>query len=433
MLSCTDCRTEDECQRYHDDLMSFLDEENTKKEVGKKGIAAVRSLARKLHTDRAKVSGHRRMFLKDVVSAMTTSPVEGQIGETRKTGANRCIHMHDSIGLVMGRVERNLEDRLSAAHRELASVNMSSCSPTNAFLIRRGEALVGRCYEERLPLKSAQTTHDTWITWDNSAVDRSDARGTLFDRITKMMRVSTLRLYRDEDGLWFVLCDCGGKENLGVPCGCFYRIAETAGVPKEEIVDLVMISPRYLKCWQTHYGTPSTLGTLLYEAQAQAFADKRKGIRVPDKVARRLLHPVNAPDHAFPHFGRDTNPSHYKEAQFILKRKCCTRSDLVQFRSEKKLSGPRSRPLRRSDSATRSALAVPLGLGDTLVDSDMQIFGARSAGADRLHKNLENSLLATPVRRPDGQVSTKKQQELYSDILKKFEEKKASVLRNSNY
>ena len=127
--------------------MSFLDEDHTKQAVGKAGIAAVRNLARNLYTDRAKLSGFRRMFLKEVVSAMTTSPVEGQIGETRKTGANRCIHMHDSMGLVLGRVERNLEDRLSDAHCEFASLNMSSCSPTNTFLICRGEALVGRCYK----------------------------------------------------------------------------------------------------------------------------------------------------------------------------------------------------------------------------------------------------------------------------------------------
>ena len=124
------------------------------------------------------------------------------------------------------------------------------------------------------------------------------------------------------------------------------------------------------------------MGTLLYQAQAQAFADKRKGIRVPENVAQRLLNPINAPAHSFPHFGRDTSPSHYKEAQFILKRKCCTRTDLVQFRSESKFAGKRFRRLPRGDSTTRTCRTVPAELGDTLVESDMQMFGARSSGAD---------------------------------------------------
>ena len=52
------------------------------------------------------------------------------------------------------------------------------------------------------------------------AVDRSDKCHPLYDSITKMMRISTLRLYRDEDGSFFVLCYCGGREYLDVPCGC---------------------------------------------------------------------------------------------------------------------------------------------------------------------------------------------------------------------
>ena len=56
----------------------------------------------------------------------------------------------------------------------------------------------------------------------------------------------------------------------------FFRICDNAGVPEKDIVHLCMISPKYLKWWQTHYGTPTPIGELLYAAQKQAFADKKK-------------------------------------------------------------------------------------------------------------------------------------------------------------
>ena len=51
------------------------------------------------------------------------------------------------------------------------------------------------------------------------------------------------------------------------------------------IVNLCMISPKYLRCWQTDYGTESRTGELLYEAQEQYFIDKDKGIRLSKMVS----------------------------------------------------------------------------------------------------------------------------------------------------
>ena len=90
-----------------------------------------------------------------------------------------------------------------------------------------------------------------------------------------MLRVNHLTLTRYDDGSWFVLCDCGVREDLGVPCDCFYRIAENAGITMDEIVHICMVSPRHLKVWQTHYATSSKMGDLLYEAQEQSFLDKK--------------------------------------------------------------------------------------------------------------------------------------------------------------
>ena len=132
--------------------MSFLSKPTTINAVQRPCIDAVRNLARKMYNNRAKLSGFRRMNLKDVVSAMTTLPVEGQIG------VNATTQLSDSMEKIVGRTDRNLGDMDSDAHQELASVNMASRSPTSPYLIRRGEYLVCRCHDERIPLKLAQTT-----------------------------------------------------------------------------------------------------------------------------------------------------------------------------------------------------------------------------------------------------------------------------------
>ena len=184
-MPCTDCRTRAECKRYYRDLLDFLNKPSTIDAVKRPCIVAVRALARKMYTNRVKFAGFSRMFLKDVVSAMTTSPVEGQIGESRKTGVNAATSLQDSMTKLVGRADRNLDERDLAAHQELALVNHASFSPTNQYLIRRGEYLVCRCHDECLPLKSAQTTSHTWITWDNSCVEMNEFKTLSLPKLPK--------------------------------------------------------------------------------------------------------------------------------------------------------------------------------------------------------------------------------------------------------
>jgi len=377
-----------------------------------------------MYNNRAKLSGFRRMNLKDVVSAMTTSPVEGQIGESRKTGVNAATQLTDSMKKIVGRADRNLRDMDSEAHQELASVNMASRSPTSPYLIRRGEYLVCRCHDERIPLKSAQTTQKTWITWDNSCVDKSHYDDPLFEEITKVLRVSHLTLSRDENGAWFVKCDCGGRENIGIPCGCFFRIAENAGVPQKDIVDLCMVSPKYMKVFQTHYGTNTKIGDLLYAAQRESFEDKDKGIRVTELVAKYLLNPTTERGRDFPKLGPNMLSSHYAEARYMMQRVTSTRADIICYREDKALaksSSEKVSPLRKSPPES--------GYGTTLIEEDMTTFGKLSVKAQQLQKKLEDSMLTTPVGRKVGQLRTKTQQRLYTQVEKKFETTKSGVLQ----
>ena len=117
--------------------------------MGPTCVAAVKDLSRKLYDNRAKFGGFRRMFKKDVVSALTTSPVEGQIGEQRKCGANTKTQMDDAVRVLTERADNNLNKHLSDAHRELASVNLFSRSPTSQYLIFCGEALICKYHSEK--------------------------------------------------------------------------------------------------------------------------------------------------------------------------------------------------------------------------------------------------------------------------------------------
>ena len=192
LIPCTDCCTESKCQRNYEDIISFLTETSTIRAIGKEGIMAFRTLAHSLYTNRVKCSAYRTMHLKYVVSAMTMTPVEGQLSQTRKTGVSTRTHLEYSLKILVYRVKRNLDRRNLDAHRELASVNMSSRLPTNVYLIGRGEALVCRYHENCLGLKSVQLLSSTWITWENSSVERESRRPPLYSKITRMLRVSRL-------------------------------------------------------------------------------------------------------------------------------------------------------------------------------------------------------------------------------------------------
>lgn len=425
MLPCSDCRTEEECKRYFDDILDFLDLDATKKAVGVACTDAVRGLARNLYQNRVKLSGYRRMFLKDVVSAMTTSPVEGQIGETRKVGVNACVQMPDAINKMVRRVDITLDERNKNAHRELYTQNLHSRSPTSPYLIQRGEGLVCRSHELRLHLKSAQLERRKWITWNNSSVRKKDLRGNLYSNVTKIMRVSQLHLDQDEHGSWFVRCDCGGKENLGVPCECFFRICDNAGVPEKDIVHLCMISPKYLKWWQTHYGTPTPIGELLYAAQKQAFADKKKGIRITSKIALMLLNNDTVDTPVYPQFGPDTYPSDYGEAVFMMKQPACTAKDIIRFREQRRgqVSSPQSSPPTK-----KRQLNCPI-LGKPISRLDLDTHGFLSEGAQRLHAQLQENELQSPLTRKFGSTTTKQDQAMYSRFRDVFDDAKSNFLQ----
>ena len=411
--------------------MTFLDERETVNAVGPTCVAAVKDLSRKLYDNRAKFGGFRRMFKKDVVSALTTSPVEGQIGEQKKCGANAKTNMNESVRLLTERADRNLNERLSDAHRELASANLFSRSPTSHYLILRGEALICRYHSEKQYVKSARMSYFTWITWNNCCVDKKHCvvykhkRGRLFSRLTHMLRVSRLTLTQESDGTWFIKCDCGGRENTGVPCSCFFKIADDADIADKDIVHLCMVTPKFLKWWHSHYGTPSPIGDLLYDAQSQSFRDKDKGIQIPSSVARALLGPDTFTDSDFPMLGKETLPSDYKEAQYMLEQSTCTSLDVSNYRSSRGSTTSQNSTLGRRTVTTRSRSS----LGDCLSPTGSLYGNMSSTGRDLL-RQLEQSEAPLQCERPAQHFKSSDEHKMYVTFSKAMEDAKHSFLEN---
>ena len=462
MLPTSDCRTQDECRRYHDDLTDFLRKEKTITDLGHECISAISSLQLDLYDKQDKFAGYRRHGIKNGMSAMTTSPAENQVGRTKQSGVNAKVNLDKAMKVAMTRCQSNLSRKHADAHMELVLSNYASRCPTSKYVSTRGQALIDRYHDRSFNLKSAQTSTSKWITWNNYAVDSEDLRDSLSQSITQIMRVSRLELWQDGDGTWFVKCDCGKRENSGVPCDCYSRIAVNAGVPESEIIHLSMLDPIHLNTWETHYGTSGEIGRLLYRAQAKAFEDEHKGIRIPANTAQRLLQlnssmytPVRSHED-FPRVGPHTSTSDFREAQYMMSLKSCTKTDLQAYRSGTNatqdmtsdtniihggVDGPlESTPFRGYGELSTRASRLLARAKDHNVSSTHTSASVRTCfNTPPSHGNQSSttaaplyaeSCLTTPVGKKMGQLPTKVTQRMHSALNKKMDDAKQSLLKD---
>ena len=82
--------------------------------------------------------------------------------------------------------------------------------------------------------------------------------------LPRFVRVQKLDLISKAAGKHFLKCTCCGRQKEGVPCPCFFRISDNAGVKREEIIDLGMLDARYLKLFNSHYGDEGPIGDMLH-------------------------------------------------------------------------------------------------------------------------------------------------------------------------
>ena len=91
-----------------------------------------------------------------------------------------------------------------------------------------------------------------------------------------------------------------------------------------------MADIRYLKLFHTHYETDTEVGRLLKRAQAEAFVNESKGIRVPGIVMDKLA--VEAPGvPVYPQLGPNTTQEDFEEALFVRNHLSTTLRDIIRF------------------------------------------------------------------------------------------------------
>ena len=129
----------------------------------------------------------------------------------------------------------------------------------------------------------------------------------------------------------FVKCTCGGREGFGVPCQCYFRIADNAKMTPKEMIDPCMADVRYWKLFHTHYETDTEIGRLLKRAQAEAFVNEGKGIPVPAVVMDKLCS-ESSPIQGYPQLGPNTSEKDFEEAMFVRSRSTTTLRDIHKFR-----------------------------------------------------------------------------------------------------
>ena len=145
--------------------------------------------------------------------------------------------------IVQSTLERLRCRRCQAKRESVATFNASN-APTRHDLIRKGQALVDRNHDCRLYQKYAQVGPKRWITWNFDVIDHIEITHELMLYVPRFVRVRKLQLTYTLAGKNFVQCTCHGRKREGVPCSCFFRISDDAGVKKGKIVDFGMIDAR---------------------------------------------------------------------------------------------------------------------------------------------------------------------------------------------
>ena len=334
LSQCTDCETKQEYDRSHTELTKFLQREHVQGALSQECIAAVTSLQDNLKTKEYKLAGYIRMDRMNCMDACTTSPVEGN-NNAIKHGPSRLnsnLNIDNMTKKLVDGIQDRLRKRINGAIREMNKSNKASRAPTKEYLIRKGQGLVDRHYDERRFYKTVQLAPTKWIAWNFNNVDPDDLNNEMEIYLPRFVRVRELNVSKLDCGKNFVSCTCGMRTRAGVPCSCFFAISDNDYIEEEDIVDVGMVDARYLKTFNAHYGEDTKLGAMLYDAQEQCFEYEGEGIQISDEFMCQL---VGNDEEQYPKMGKNTSEEEFKEAMYVMERadrQSTTRFDLERWR-----------------------------------------------------------------------------------------------------
>ena len=425
MSQCTDVETKFEYDRSQKELLKFLKMKTTRKVLGKKCIHAVKELQKNLQTKEAKLANYIRMGMKNCMDACTTSPVESN-NNAIKHGAFKVtsnMNIDKVTKNLMNHINSRLRKRRHKAIRQVNQVSKASRAHTKNHVIPKGQGLIDRNYDAREHGKSAQVGPNKYIVFDFDRHDYAEITDTIQVYLPKFMRVRELSVDTSASGTNFVNCSCQGRKRYGVPCRCYFRIADNGLVNEEEIIDLSMIDARYLKLFNAHYGDGGKLGECLYEAQTQCFKNEHNGIQVSNNLAMKLKGSMNA---EYPILGKNTNQKEFNEAMHVLSLDCCDQFDLERYRlfeeDDEDDDETLLRDLTNNDSSedddeeqvvlSRLSAAMQAGISKSNETSNMDVIG----NDKNLHDRQKNMRLQVDTVLMDQMGSLSLKNDFESDV-----------------
>jgi hypothetical protein len=328
-----DCETKEEYDRSHKELIKFLSLNETMKVLGDKCVNAITNLQDNLRSKEYKLAGYMRLNITNCMDACTTSPVESN-NNTLKHGPaaiNAKMNLDNTMRRLLGGINNRFERRKKKAKRELYSTNYASCAPTKDHLIRKGQGLIDRHHDAHHYCKSVMMGPNQWFVWNWYGSDHEEIKSPLTLYLPGFLRVRELYINEVSGDKIFVTCTCGVRGRVGVPCECFFTIANSGKIESNDIIDIGMVDVRYLKLFNAHYGEDNHLGQLLYNAQQQCFTYENEGILVSEEFAMTL---IGDDDHTYPKLGPNTTEEDLREATYVLGRTSTTRLDMEMYRNE---------------------------------------------------------------------------------------------------
>ena len=301
--------------------------------LGDECVNAITKLQDNLRSKESKLAGYMRKNITNSMDACTTSPVEAN-NNTLKHGPaaiNAKMNLDNTIVKLMGGINNRFQRRKKKARRELYSTNYASCAPTKDHLIKKGQGLIDRYHDAHHYCKSIMMGPNHWFVWNWYGSDQEEIKCPLTLYLPGFLRVRELHINEVSGNKNFVTCTCGVRERVGVPCECFFTIADNGRIKSKNIIDVGMVDVRYLKLFNAHYGEDSHLGQLLYDAQQQCFIYENEGILVSEDFAVKL---IGDDDDSYPKLGANTTEEDFREARYVLGRATTTRLDMELYRNE---------------------------------------------------------------------------------------------------
>ena len=175
--------------------------------------------------------------------------------------------MDKMISRLIGGISVRYARGQKAANRELAQKNQSLLAPTRDYVIRKGQALIDTNYDARTEMKYARVGASSFWVWNFEPQVDPNSVHPIMHYLPEILRLRQVKVTRDASARWYVSCSCGERTTKGVPCKCFFKVADEAGICENEVIDLNMLDITYSKLFNAEYGKDTENASLLIRAQ----------------------------------------------------------------------------------------------------------------------------------------------------------------------